>query len=75
MKEQFTIVGIGEILLDLFGAQEVPGGAPFNFAYYAKGLGQEGVIASRIGRDERGRRLRQDVIPASGMSTEGWYTR
>ncbi len=70
MKDQFTIVGIGEILYDLFADREVAGGAPFNFAYYAKGLGMEGVIASRVGRDERGRRLRQDVLPAAGMTAD-----
>ena len=70
MKEQFTIVGIGELLYDCFGDREVAGGAPFNFAYYARGLGMEGVIASRIGRDERGARLRNEVLPALGMGGE-----
>ena len=70
MKEQFTIVGIGEILFDLFDEQEVAGGAPFNFAYYANGLGMDGVIASRVGRDARGKRLREEIVPAFGMSTE-----
>ena len=70
MKAKFTIVGIGEILFDLFDEQEVAGGAPFNFAYYARGLGMNGVIASRVGRDDRGRRLREEILPSLGMGTE-----
>jgi fructokinase len=70
MKQQFTIVGIGEILFDLFDGEPVPGGAPFNFAYYAKALGMNGVIASRVGRDELGDRLRNEHLAALGMSTD-----
>ena len=70
MKDQFTIVGIGEILFDLFDGVEVAGGAPFNFAYYARALGMDGIIASRVGRDERARRLREDILPALCMGTE-----
>lgn len=70
MKDQFTIVGIGEILFDCFDGVEVAGGAPFNFAYYARSLGQDGIIASRVGRDERARCLREDILPALCMDSE-----
>ncbi len=70
MKEQFTIVGIGEILFDLFDGVEVAGGAPFNFAYYVNGLGMDGIIASRVGRDERAKRLREEILPTLCMGTE-----
>jgi len=70
MKKEFTLVGIGEILFDLFDEEEVPGGAPFNFAYYAGSLGMNGVVASRIGCDEYGRRLLNDVVPSRGMTTD-----
>jgi fructokinase len=70
MKERFTIVGIGEILFDIFGEERVAGGAPFNFAYYVKGLGMSGVIVSRVGRDELGARLRDEVVPSFGMTGE-----
>ena len=70
MKKQFTIVGIGEILFDIFGEESVPGGAPFNFAYYAQALGMDGVIASRIGADGHGRRLTEEVLPPLGMTTD-----
>lgn len=69
MKKEFTIVGIGEILFDIFGEESVPGGAPFNFAYYARSLGANGVVASRIGKDDYGRRLRKQVVPGLGMTT------
>ncbi len=70
MKKQFTIVGIGEILFDLFDDEGFPGGAPFNFAYYAAGLGMDGIIASRIGDDERGAKLRDEIVPSLGMTSE-----
>ena len=70
MKKQFTIVGVGEILFDCFGDECVAGGAPFNFAYYAKALGMDGVVASRIGRDPLGYRLRDVVVPAMDMTTD-----
>ena len=70
MKRQFTIVGIGEILFDLFDEEGVPGGAPFNFAYYARSLGMNGVIASRIGKDDYGARLRDEIVPSRGMTTD-----
>jgi fructokinase len=70
MTKAFTIVGIGEILFDCFGAECVPGGAPFNFAYCVKSLGMNGTIASRIGKDDLGRRLLDEVMPTLGMSAE-----
>jgi len=70
MKEQFTVVGIGEILFDIFGEERVPGGAPFNFAYYAQALGMDGIIASRIGRDDHGTRLRGEVVPSLDMTAD-----
>lgn len=70
MKKQFTIVGIGEILFDLFGNEHVPGGAPFNFAHYARSLGMNGVVASRIGKDKYGARLRDEVVPSLGMTAK-----
>jgi len=70
MKKQFTIIGIGEILFDLFGEEGVPGGAPFNFAYYVQALGMDGIIASRIGTDALGKRLQTEVLPPLGMTTD-----
>ena len=70
MKRAFNIVGIGEILFDIFGEEAVPGGAPFNFAYYAQSLGMNGIIASCIGDDAYGKRLETEVLPSLGMTTD-----
>jgi fructokinase len=51
----FVVVGIGELLWDLFpdGRREL-GGAVANLVYHATQLGDRGVVASRIGRDAAG---------------------
>lgn len=53
------IVGLGELLWDLLPSGERLGGAPANFAVMASRLGNRGVIASRLGADERGVRARK----------------
>jgi fructokinase len=52
-----TIVGIGEILWDVFGREKHLGGATANFAYHAAALGDLGITVSRIGRDRLGDEL------------------
>lgn len=52
------IVGLGELLADVFPDGERPGGAPANVTFHAKNLGAEGQMVSRVGRDERGKTLR-----------------
>jgi fructokinase len=49
-----TIVGLGEILWDLFPAGRQLGGAPANFAYITSLLGNRGIAASRLGNDDLG---------------------
>ena len=51
----FVIVGIGELLWDVFpdGRREL-GGAVANLVYHASLLGDRGVLASRVGRDGNG---------------------
>ena len=49
------MVGLGEVLWDLLPSGRVLGGAPANFAYMATVLGDQGVVASRVGDDELGR--------------------
>jgi fructokinase len=51
----YTVVSFGEVLWDLFPTGPVLGGAPFNFAYRLTSLGDRGLMASRLGRDDRGR--------------------
>jgi fructokinase len=53
-KNSYIIVGLGELLWDLLPTGEQLGGAPANFAYITAMLGDCGIVASRIGADERG---------------------
>jgi fructokinase len=52
--ERYVIVGLGEILWDLFSGKKQLGGAPANFAYMTSLLGDDAKIASRVGRDALG---------------------
>ncbi len=54
----FLIVGLGELLWDLLPEGKKPGGAPANFAYHARALGDEGLPVTRIGADPLGEELR-----------------
>jgi fructokinase len=49
-----VVVGLGELLWDIFSDRKELGGAPANFAYMTSLLGDEGVVASRVGRDRLG---------------------
>lgn len=53
----YVVVGLGEILWDLLPEGRKLGGAPANFAYHARVLGDQGLPASRIGRDDLGREI------------------
>lgn len=55
----FTIVGLGELLWDLFPSGKQLGGAPANFAYISSLLGDHGIVASRIGADALGEEVKQ----------------
>jgi fructokinase len=50
------IIGIGELLWDVFDDTERLGGASFNFAAQARRMGHEVIFLSAVGDDERGRR-------------------
>lgn len=63
-----TIVGLGEVLWDLFPDRRRPGGAPANVAYHAQVLGNRGVVASRVGEDELGRTLTR-VLDENNVDT------
>ncbi|MDR3002405.1 MAG: carbohydrate kinase [Fibromonadaceae bacterium] len=51
------IVGIGELLWDIFPERKVPGGAPANFAYHASQFGFDAYVVSAIGKDELGKEI------------------
>lgn len=49
-----VIIGLGEVLWDVFPDKKILGGAPANFAYQASQLGNSGYIVSSVGDDELG---------------------
>jgi fructokinase len=48
------VIGLGELLWDVFPDSRRPGGAPANVAFQAQQLGCRGLVASCIGQDEPG---------------------
>jgi fructokinase len=48
------VVGLGELIWDMLPEGKRMGGAPSNFAYISKLLGNEAAVASRVGRDRLG---------------------
>ena len=57
-----TIVAFGEVLWDLLPSCTVLGGAPFNFTYRADSLGDGGLMVSRLGSDDLGRRAYERIV-------------
>ncbi len=52
-----TVVGLGEILWDVFPERKVLGGAPANFAYHVSQFGYNGCAVSAIGDDLLGKEI------------------
>jgi fructokinase len=48
------VVGLGEVLWDILPERTCLGGAPANFAYITTLIGDEGIVASRVGEDSLG---------------------
>ena len=69
MKKTFKIIGVGEILWDVFPNGKKLGGAPANFAYHVTALGHEGIIISRIGDDNYGKEIIEQLI-SLGLLTD-----
>lgn len=46
-----VIIGIGELLWDVFPEERKAGGAPVNFVYHATALGAQGYAISAVGND------------------------
>jgi len=63
------IVGLGEGLFDLIAGDAHCGGAPLNFALHAHQLGNQGLAVTRVGQDDLGSRLLEELA-GRGMSTE-----
>jgi fructokinase len=73
----FTIVGLGELLWDLFPRGKQLGGAPANFAYISSLLGDHGIVASRIGTDplseEAKQRFQQLRLPTDFLQSDSLH--
>ena len=57
MKPPPRVIGLGEVLWDLFPQSRQPGGATANVAFHATQLGANGIIVSRVGRDPLGQEI------------------
>ncbi len=69
MAKKKTIIGIGELLWDIYRDERFIGGAPANVALMAHQLGDEGIIVSRVGKDGMGDELIRSVA-SRGLRTE-----
>ncbi|MCK5148094.1 carbohydrate kinase [bacterium] len=72
-KDSFLVVGLGEILWDIYPMRRCPGGAPANAAVHACRLGARSAIVSGVGDDEAGRSLFQ-TGKARGLDVTGIQT-
>ncbi|KIC96210.1 carbohydrate kinase family protein [Flavihumibacter solisilvae] len=61
MKETKTIACFGEILWDILPTGKVLGGAPLNACYHISKLGINSAMISRIGRDDLGREIKEEL--------------
>ena len=57
MEQKSFVIGIGELLWDVFADHKKMGGAPANFAYHVARLGRAGLAISAVGKDELGNEL------------------
>lgn len=63
-----TLIGLGELLWDIFPDRRRPGGAPANVAFHANQLGLRGLVCSRVGSDELGWEI-CDYLTQRGVDT------
>ena len=72
--KKYTIVGIGELLFDVFPDRKALGGAPTNFAYHCQQLGHEAISVSAIGHDALGEEIKAELqarqLPAILQETD-----
>lgn len=69
MPHAKKIICFGEILWDILPAGAVPGGAPMNVAYHLRKLGLNPDIITRVGADDRGKKL-IDLLNKNGITTD-----
>jgi fructokinase len=63
------MLGLGELLWDVFPDGKRPGGAPANFAFHAAQLGHPASVISRVGHDQLGKDL-LGHLGSNGIATE-----
>lgn len=68
MKQEKTVVGIGEALWDVLPEGKKIGGAPANFAYHVSQLGLPSCVVSAVGEDALGSEI-LDNFSAKGLGT------
>ena len=72
------VVGLGEVVWDLFPSGRRLGGAPANVAYHATMLGERGVLASRVGLDALGdqavARLKQHGVDVGAVQRDAQHS-
>jgi len=57
MKQKSFVIGIGELLWDVFPDHKQMGGAPCNFAFHVAKLGLDSLAISAVGEDNPGTEL------------------
>lgn len=60
-KNKPIVVGIGELLWDVFSTGKRAGGAPINFVYHATQMGAEGYAISAVGNDVSGTEIAHEL--------------
>lgn len=55
------VVGLGEVLWDVFPDRRRLGGAPANFAYHAAQQGARGILVSAVGNDALGSEIAREL--------------
>jgi fructokinase len=68
-RKIFKVVGLGEILWDLFPEGKLLGGAPANFTYHINVLGNQGLTVSSVGSDVLGREI-LDTMREQGIAID-----
>lgn len=64
-----NIFAFGEVLWDMLPSCSVLGGAPFNFVYRVNSIGDVGLMVSRLGVDEPGKKAFAQIV-SLGLETK-----
>lgn len=68
MEKKSVVIGIGELLFDIFPSGKKLGGAPVNFAYHVAQLGVESLAVSAVGRDSLGDEI-MEILAENGVQS------